>query len=434
MYQYNELMSTKREQIAARSEKHKDAALHNLNRFIDEDVLRYCYFTLKKASASGVDGKTWEDYGKHLTANLKQLLERFRAGKYRAPHIRRTYIPKGKGKLRPLGIPTIEDKVLQKAVTLVLEVIYEGEFKDFSYGFRPGRSQHQAIDTLFQQISYGKCRYIIDADIRNYFGEIDHGQLRSFLDHRIKDGVIRKMIDKWLKAGVLEDKQLTYPKEGTPQGGVISPLLSNIYLHHVLDKWFSEVIQPLLKGRSMIVRYADDFVLGFETKSDAERVMKVLGKRLARFNLRLHPEKTKLIDLETKDKGDQRGFVFLGFTHYLGRSRKGYKVLKRKTCRKKFSQSLSRMVTWIKENRHTKLEELIERLNVKLRGYYNYYGITFNHARLNAYYRAIRKTLVIWLNKRGGKLKSWEYYNKLFTGQYQILPPTIYHSKLKAKP
>jgi len=422
------------EQIAARSKKHKGAALHNLNSFIDEEVLKDCYYSLKKNRASGVDGQTWEDYGKHLKQNLKSLLERFRSGIYRAPHIRRTYIPKGKGKQRPLGIPTTEDKVLQSTVKFVLEVIYEDEFKDFSYGFRPGRSQHQAIDALFKQVSYGKCRYIIDADIQNFFGAIDHGQLRSFLDHRIKDGVIRKMIDKWLKAGIMEDKQLTYPKQGTPQGGVISPLLSNIYLHYVLDKWFSEEVKPLLRSRSMIVRYADDFVLGFEHKTDALRVMNVLGKRLSKYGLRLHPEKTKLIDLEKEEKGGERSFAFLGFTHYPGRSRKGHKVLKRKTYRKKFTQSLSKVREWIKANRDKKLSDLIEQLNIKLRGYYNYYGITFNFKRLQDFYFAVIKLLVKWLNRRGGKSKVWAYYNKLLYEHYPVLKPRIYHTKLKAKP
>jgi len=434
MYQYNELMSTKREQIATRSRKHKDAALHNLHGFIDKELLKSCYKSMKKTSASGVDGQTWEDYGKHLDKNLTLLLEKFRTGKYRAPNIRRTYIPKGKGKLRPLGIPTIEDKVLQSGVKFVLEIIYEQKFKDFSYGFRPGRSQHQAIEALFEQVSYGKCRYIIDADIQNFFGEISHRLLRSFLDKRIKDGVIRKMIDKWLKAGILEEGQLTYPKEGTPQGGVISPLLSNIYLHYVLDKWFSERIQPLLKGRSMIVRYADDFVLGFSDPTDAERVMKVLGKRFAKYGLRLHPDKTKLLDLENREKGGTRGFDFLGFTHYLDKSRKGHKVLKRKTSRKKFNLSLTKVRTWIKLNRHTKLNELIERLNVKLRGYYNYYGITFNFKRLKDFYHLVVKTLAKWLNRRGGFARTWEYYTAVLNEHCTVLKPTIRHSKFKANP
>jgi len=348
MYQYDEIMSTKREQIALRARKHKDAALHNLHGFIDESVLLASYMNLNKTSASGVDGQTWESYGKELLSNLKVLLERFRTGKYNAPNIRRVYIEKEGGKKRALGIPTIEDKVLQSAVNMVLEPIYEEEFKNFSYGFRKGHSQHQAIDYLFKEVSFGKTRYLIDADITNFFGELKHDQLRKFLDHRIKDGVIRKMIDKWLKAGVLENGELTYPKEGSPQGSVISPLLSNIYLHYVLDTWFNEMIQPRLKGRSMIVRFADDFVLGFKNLNDVKRVLSVLIKRLNKYGLRLHPEKTKLVDLENKEAGMERSFDFLGFTHYQGRSKKGYKVLKRKTSHKKLSKSIRKIGKWIK--------------------------------------------------------------------------------------
>ncbi len=434
MYQYNEMMSTKREQIALRSRKHKDAALHNLHGFIDESVLLSCYMSLNKNSSSGVDGQTWKDYGKELKSNLKRLLDEFRKGTYRAPHIRRVYIEKEGGKKRPLGIPTIEDKILQSAVKMVLEPIYEEEFKSFSYGFRRGHSQHQAIDYLFKEVSFGKARYIIDADISNFFGELKHDHLRKFLDYRIKDGVIRKMIDKWLKAGVLEEGELTYPKEGSPQGSVISPLLSNIYLHYVLDEWFNEMIKPRLKGRSMIVRFADDFVLGFKNQVDAKNVLSVLGKRLNKYGLYLHPEKTKLVDLENEEAGMNRSFDFLGFTHYQGRSKKGYKVLKRKTSHKKFSKSVRKIGEWIKQNRHKKLNYLIEELNVKLRGYYNYYGITFNYVGLHRYYWVVCMLLRKWLNRRGGKKHNWEYYNKLLLVWCPVLKPKVYNSIFKVNP
>lgn len=421
-------------QIAQLARKHKDSALHNLHGYIDIYALYGSYKGLNRQSASGVDGERWESYGKGGIRKMTELLTKFKKGTYRAPKVRRVYINKDSGGTRPLGIPTIEDKILQTAVRGVLEPVYEQEFKEFSYGFRPGRSQHQAIDYLFKEVSFGKIRYVIDADIRNFFGEINHGLLRSFLDLRVKDGLVRKMIDKWLKAGIMESGQVTYPVEGTPQGGSISPLLSNIYLHYVLDTWYSEVIQPLLKGRGMIVRYADDFVLGFSELEDAKRVFKVLPKRFEKYGLRIHPEKTKLIDLAGTGKGEDRGFDFLGFTHYLGKSRKGYKVLKRKTSRKKFTGALRRMTTWIKRNRNMRAVDLIAKVNIKLRGHYNYYGITFNSNGIRRYYLAVFKLLHKWLNRRGGCSKNWGHVNNLLKEWQPLFRPKIYHSYSLAKP
>jgi RNA-directed DNA polymerase len=312
-------MSTVERQIADRARKFKGEALYSLYSFIDAQLLQESYEQLNKQSAKGVDGKTWEEYGLELAERRESLLEEFKSGRYKAPAVRRVYIPKDKHGHRPIGIPTIADKVLQTSVRRVLEPVYEEEFKEFSYGFRTGRTAHEAIEYLFKEVSFGKKHYIIDADITNYFGSINHRVLRNFLDKRIKDGVIRKMIDKWLKAGIMDLGNISYPDEGTPQGSAISPLLSNIYLHYVLDEWFSEQIQPLLKGKSFIIRWADDFVLGFTDKSDAER------------GLALHPDKTRLIDLNDNRGGQVRSFDFLGFTHFLSKSQKGHMVLKRKT-------------------------------------------------------------------------------------------------------
>jgi len=426
-------MSTVELQIAERARKHKGEALHSLYPFIDATMLQESYKQLNKQSAKGVDGKTWQQYGLEFPERCEHLLREFRTGRYKAPAIRRVYIPKDKHSRRPLGIPTIEDKVLQESVRRVLEPIYEEDFKPFSYGFRSGRSAHQAIEYLFREVSFGKMHYIIDADIKNYFGTINHGMLRGFLDKRVKDGVIRRMIDKWLKAGIMESGNISYPEEGTPQGSVISPLLSNIYLHYVLDEWFSEQIQPLLKGKSFIVRYADDCVLGFSDKSDAERVMAVLPKRFANYGLTLHAEKTKLIDLNSKRGGKGRSFDFLGFTHYLSKSLKGNLVLKRKTSSKRLTRAIMNVSSYIQKNRHMKLGDLIAALNVKLRGHYNYYGVTFNSMSLDRFYRMVRHRLFKWLNRRGGKVKlDWNRFSDL-EKLNPLLQPQIKHSYLSFK-
>jgi len=422
-------MSTVELQIAERARKYKGEALHNLHHFIDAQFLQESYGKLNKKSAKGIDGKTWLQYGNEFPERRESLLAEFKSGRYKAPALRRVYIPKDKHSQRPIDISTTEDKVLQESVRRVIEPIYEEDFKPFSYGFRPGRSQHQAIDYMFRKVSFEKMHYIIDADLKNYFGSIDHGILREFLDQRVKDGVIRRMIDKWLKAGVMERGNISYSEFGSPQGSVISPLLSNIYLHYVLDEWFSEQIQPLLKGQSFIVRFADDFILGFADKSDAERVMEVLPKRFAKYGLTLHPEKTKMIDLNSKRGGSGRSFDFLGFTHFLSRSLKGYMVLKRKTSSKRLTRAISNVSNYIQSNRHMKLKDLIAALNVKLRGHYNYYGVTFNTRSLNGFYEAVKRRLFKWLNRRGGKVKlGWERFSSLVDQWHPLVKPSISHS------
>ena len=422
-------MSTVELQIAERARRFKGEALHNLHHFIDAHLLQESYEQLNKKSAEGIDGKTWQQYGLEFLERRESLLGEFKSGRYRAPALRRVYIPKDKHGQRPIDISTTEDKVLQASVRKVIEPIYEEDFKPFSYGFRPGRSQHQAIDYMFKQVSFQKMHYIIDADIKNYFGSINHGTLREFLDKRVKDGIVRRMIDKWLKAGIMESGNISYPDHGTQQGSVISPTLSNIYLHYVLDEWFSEQIQPLLKGKSFIVRFADDFILGFTDKSDAERVMEVLPKRFAKYELTLHPEKTKLVDLNSKRGGSGRSFDFLGFTHYLGNSRKGNKILKRKTSSKRLTRAINRISDFIKLNRHMKLKDLIAAINIKLRGHYSYYGIILNYKGVFQFYEQVKRKLFKWLNRRGGKPKwNWETFSTLVEKWDPLLRPMIYHS------
>jgi group II intron reverse transcriptase/maturase len=428
-------MSTIELQIAERAIKHKGEALHSLNQFIDEALLERSYKQLNKNSSSGVDGENWYEFGIEAKERIPELLRKFKTGEYKAPKIRRAYIPKGEGAKRPLGIPTIEDKVLQAGVRSVLDPIYEKEFKDFSYGFRPKRSAHQAIDYMTRKVTFGRIRYIIDADLKNYFGSIPHDLLREFIARRVNDGVIRKMIDKWMKAGILEDGQISYPTEGTPQGGIISPLLSNIYLHYVLDEWFSGQIQPLLKGHSFLVRYADDFILGFSDKQEAMRVMEVLPKRIGKYKLNLHPDKTKLIDLECESGKGERSFDFLGFTHYKSKGRKGKPVMKRKTSSKKLTKAITQTDEWIKENRYRGLKELITELNVKMRGHYNYYGITFNNRGITYFYMQIRRSLHKWLNRRGGKtVWTWEKFILFIDHWFPLLRPKLYHGISSAKP
>jgi len=421
-------MSTVELQIAERARAYPDEPLTNLAGFIDDALLSQCLDGLNKKGAAGVDGQSWSEYNEQREERLPELLTRFKSGRYRAPAIRRTYIPKGDGKQRPLGLPTVEDKVLQMAVTKVLTPVYEQLFYPNSYGFRPGKSQHQALEMLFKEVSFNGKYYIIDADMANYFGSIDHGKLRELLELRIKDGAIRRMIDKWLKAGVLEDGRLYYPQEGTPQGGVISPLLSNIYLHYVLDEWFTQAIQPRLKANSSLIRFADDFLLLFSNKEDAGRVMKVLAKRLQKYGLSLHPEKTKLVEVTGRDRGSPSTFDFLGFTHYMGKSRKGKRILKRKTSKKKLKASLQRMNEWMKANRGKPVDQLIHELNRKLRGHYGYYGITFNYPGLNHYHHKVRRMLHKWLNRRGGKPRwCWDRYTGQLLKQYPLDPPRIIH-------
>ena len=298
----------------------------SLHHLIDDEWIREAYRLTRKDGATGIDGVTAADYEKDLEANLESLLDRIKSGGYRAPPVRRHYIPKADGTRRPLGIPTFEDKVAQRAILMMLEPIYETDFLPCSYGFRRGRSAHDALNELRKGIIEQRQRWVIDADISKYFDSITHSHLRSFLDLRIKDGVVRRMIDKWLKAGVLEEDALHRPVAGTPQGGVISPTLSNVYLHHVLDEWFEEVAKPRLHGRCQLVRFADDFVIAFEDRHSGKRMLDALGKRLGRYGLTLHETKTRYVDFRRRRPygrhwmASATTFDFLGFTHVWGRS------------------------------------------------------------------------------------------------------------------
>lgn len=429
-------ISTRRQRIAELSREDRDRSFFSLAHNIDVSWLEVAFYQTRRDGAAGVDGQTWADYEKDLGANLQSLLDRFKSGLYKAPPVRRKHIPKSGGaprSTRPIGIPTLEDKVLQRAVLLVLESVYEEDFLDCSYGFRPGRSAHQALETLWQGVMKMGGGFVLEVDIQRFFDELDRQHLRSFLDRRIRDGVICRTIGKWLNAGVMEGCELSYPASGTPQGGVISPLLANLYLHEVVDRWFEEMVQPRLQGRAFQIRYADDLVFVFANARDARRVAKALEKRLARFGLRLHPEKTRLIAFHPpgdgpRPSGDPRSFDFLGFTHHWGRSRKGKWVVKRKTVTSRLSRALREIRTWCRDNRHQEIKWQHQKLRQKLQGHYAYYGITGNYRALAAFYRQVHRIWRRWLNRRSDKARMiWERFN-LLLARYPLPRPRILHS------
>jgi RNA-directed DNA polymerase len=382
-------VSTKLERIAKLAREMPQTALTTLAHNIDIDWLHEAYRRTRKNGATGVDRQTAEEYAGNLEVNLRSLLERAQSGSYVAPPVRRIHIPKGDGsQTRPIGIPTFEDKVLQRAVAMVLEAIYEQSFLDCSYGFRPGRSAHQALRLVQSQTVKMAGRWVLEIDIRRFFDTLDHGQLRDIVRKRVRDGVLLRLISKWLNAGVMEDGAIVYPEAGTPQGGVISPLLANIYLHEVLDEWFVRQVAPRLVGRAVLVRYADDVVIIFGNEQDARRVFDVLPKRFEKYGLTLHPEKTRLVDfrrpdrraLPSPDNGDVRSrpgtFDLLGFTHYWAKSRKGYWVVKQKTAADRLRRALKRIADWCRLHRHEPVRDQWKALKRKLLGHFGYFGIT----------------------------------------------------------
>lgn len=431
MEQRSEQVLTGLQRVAERARKSSEEVFTSLNKYLTHDLLKESYEELEHGKAAGIDGLSLADYGEDLDANLSKLLNQAKSGRYKAPPVRRAYIPKGNGEQRGLGIPTVEDKVLQKAVGKILEAIYEEDFYECSYGFRRGRSQHQALQRVWDEtMDMGGC-WLLDVDIRGYFDSVDHGKLREVLSRRVRDGVLRKLVDKWLKAGVTEQGQWRRGTVGTPQGGVISPLLSNIFLHEVVDEWFEEMLKPNLYGKAFMVRYADDFVMGFSDKRDARRVMKVLGKRMDKYGLSLHPEKTKLISYckpNHKDKKSRQGsFDFLGFTHYWGRSKKGRWVVQRKTSQKSMSKSLKQVRAWCKANMHENLTDQWLKLTAKLNGHYGYFGITQNGRSLQNYQNEVKRIWKYWLNRRSDKgKKTWDEFAGILE-IFPLPPPRIVH-------
>jgi group II intron reverse transcriptase/maturase len=410
-------------------------ALFTLNPCLDRDLLLAACIRTRKDAAVGVDGQTYEEFRKELFERLDDLVNRAHDGTYRAPPVRRTYIPKGgsSSEKRPIGIPTFADKVLQRAVAMILEPIYEHDFYDGSYGFRPGRSAHQAIDDLRGWLNRHGGGWVLDADVRKYFDTIDRGHLREFLQRRVRDGVLLRLIGKWLNAGVLEEGAISYPEEGTPQGGVISPLLANIYLHYVLDEWFEEEVKPVLAGDAKLIRFADDFVLAFTNQRDAQRVFAVLEKRFTKYGLSIHPKKTRLVRFE-RPAGDEswedgRGkpetFDLLGFTWYWGRKRRGGWTVKTQTAADRICRTITRIDDWCRSHRHEPIPKQRATLSRKLHGHYTYYARRGNYYSLSRVYQGVLRAWQKWLSRRSWKAHlSWPRFEQLLA-RHPLPPPRI---------
>jgi group II intron reverse transcriptase/maturase len=419
-------------------------AFTSLAYLMDIDWLKEAYRRTRKDGAVGVDGVTAEEYEQDLEGNLQSLLDRAKSGTYKAPPVRRVHIPKGGSstETRPLGIPTLEDKVLQRAVVMLLEPIYEQDFLDCSYGFRPRRSAHQALASFRDQAMTGRPKggWVLEVDIRKFFDNLDHQHLRQFLRLRVRDGVLLRLIDKWLKAGVMEDGSVSHPDSGTPQGGVVSPLLSNVFLHYVLDQWFERDVKPRMRQPAFLIRYADDFVIGFRDERDAQRVLEVIPQRFGKYGLTVHPTKTKLVRFRSPPSGKDRNespddrpgtFNLLGFTHYWARSRNGYWVVKLKTAKDRFTRAVRSIDHWCRDNRHLPIQEQHKKLNEKLRGHYAYYGVTGNSAALSRFLHEVGPRWRRWLNRRNN-IRSMTWERLLVTlRRYPLAPNRAVRSTLR---
>ena len=401
--------------IAEKAHRDKHPRFGDLYRWLNQDVLRGCFHRLRKDAASGVDGVTSREYEKNLEANLADLVGRLKRKAYRARLVRRRYIPKGPGKFRPLGIPVLEDKLLQVAVTQILLAIYEGDFLPCSYGYRPGVSAQDAIKALTNELQYGGHHFVVEADIKGFFDHLRWEWLERRLEQRIAEGALLNLIRKWLRAGILEeDGRVIHAQTGTPQGGVVSPVLANIYLHYVLDLWFERVVRPQQRGRCWMIRYADDLVVCFEYRHEAEAFEKALKARLAKFGLEVATDKTKTLRFGSNGGPHNGRFDFLGFEFYWEADRQGKPRVKRRTATKKWLAGMQRMREWIKTHRHQKLRRTMNTLKAKLRGTWNYYGLIGNHRRLKLFYDATCRALHKWLNRRSQRQSlTWPAFNRM---------------------
>lgn len=402
--------------IAHKAKTERRHRFGNLYRELNESLLMESWRSLNKRSASGVDQVMAQHYEKDLTHNISTLVESLKQKQYRAKLVKRCYIPKRDGKQRPLGLPVLEDKLVQSAAKELLEAIYEQDFLPNSFGYRPGVGGREAVKTLSFNLQYKGYGYVVEADIKGFFNHLDHDWLKRMLRERVADEAFINLIDKWLKAGVLEPTgELIKPTEGSPQGGVVSPILANIYLHYVLDLWFQKIVKPHSRGKAMLLRYCDDFVCAFQYRSDAELFYRELPKRLAKFNLEVAEEKTQIIRFSRFHPGLKRRFSFLGFEFYWGTDRKGEARLQKRTDRKRLGAAILDMKEWLKSHRYLKPALLFSAVSSKLKGHYNYYGIPSNSRSIVAYYNETVKMLFKWLKRRSRKdrINGYRFYGWL---------------------
>jgi len=377
-------MPTSLRGIANRARKDPAAQFGDLSGLLSVQNLHWCFHQLRKKAACGVDGVTFEQYERNLDENLEGLVERLKKGTYRAKLVRRKNIPKGNGKTRSLGIPVLEDKLVQLAVAKILTAIFDGDFSENSWGYRKGRGAREASRVLANAVFHGRFGWVVEADIKGFFTNLDHDWMVTMLSERVKDRPFVRLIQKWMKAGVLEeDGTVLHPATGTPQGGIISPVLSNIYLHYVLDLWFENVVKKRCGGDAMIMRYADDFVCAFEYEEEAKRFLESLEKRLGKFHLEVAPDKTRMLRFSRSNEEPNEAFEFLGFEFRWVRSRKGKMWVRRRTSPKKLRASIAAFTEWIKKNRHLPIKITMRKVAQKLRGYWNYYGVIGNMKSLS---------------------------------------------------
>jgi len=426
-------METKLSLITRRSSEDRKCKFNNLMHLINEDSLRKCFYKLKKNKAPGIDNVTIEMYEQNLEGNVAELMTRMKKMSYRPTAVKRVYIPKDNGKKRPLGIPILEDKLVQMAFTLILEAIYEVNFVDFSYGFRRGRNCHQALKRVDEAIMFNPVNWVVDVDIKGFFDNVNHEKLKQCLELRISDRKFIRYIVRFLKSGIMESGKYYETDKGTPQGGVVSPVLANIYLHYLLDVWFMRDLKPKLTGYVELVRYVDDFVICVEKQQEAHQVLEMIKERFKRAELELSMEKTRIVRFGRGVGGkgnDKPGtFNFLGFTHYCTKSRKGNFKVERKTERKRFARGIRKVKNWLKYNRNRlEIKEIWKMMRWMLTGHYSYYGISGNFVYINHFYDEVKRVLYDWLNRRSQKRSfNWESFHK-YLKTYPLPKPRIYHS------
>jgi RNA-directed DNA polymerase len=427
-------METKLTRIAELAKSQPNMKFTSLVHLLNEDSLKQCHHELPNKKATGIHGTTKEMYAESLEENIRELVGRLKQKSYRPVPVRRMYIPKvGTNKKRPLGIPEHEDKIVQKAITKILNSIYENDFLDCSFGFRPNRNCHDALKILNYYIEKKYINYVVDADIKGFFDNVDHKWMIEFLGHRINDPNLLRILNRFLKGGYMEEGKKYKTETGTPQGGVVSPILANVYLHYVLDLWFEKKVRKECKGQAYIVRYADDFVCCFQLRSDAERFYSELKDRLKKFNLEIAEDKTKIIPFgrfaqensKKEGNGKPQTFDFLGFTHFCSKTQNGKFRVKRKTSRKKFNAKLKQSKEWLKANRHKSTQIIMDRFTRSLKGYYNYYCITDNTRHVSNFKYRIRRLIFKWLNKRSQKKSfNWEKY-AMFLIKFPLPEPRV---------